>query len=68
MRTFLSLTAAALLLASAADFAAAQTRGRSGAQQQQRTQAPVSTPANPYGLSDCANRPFARDCDRRGTW
>ena len=29
---------------------------------------PVSTPANPYGLSDCANRPFARDCDRRGTW
>jgi hypothetical protein len=67
MRTFLSVAVAGLFLASAMDFAAAQTRGRQGAQKP-RPQAPVSTPANPYGLSSCADRPFARDCDRRGTW
>jgi hypothetical protein len=67
MRIILSIAVAGLFLASAVDFAAAQTRGRAAAQQQ-RTQAPVSTPVNPYGLSGCAERPFARDCDRRGTW
>lgn len=67
MRTSLGIAIAGLFFASAVDFAEAQTRGRSGGQQQ-RTQVPVSTPANPYGLSNCADRPFARDCDRRGTW
>jgi hypothetical protein len=67
MRTFLSIAIAGLFLVSALDLAAAQTRGRP-AVQQPRTQAPTSTPTNPYGLSNCAERPFARDCDRRGTW
>ncbi len=66
MRTILSLGVAGLVIVATVDIAAAQTRGRSGAQQ--RTQAPVATPPNPYGLSNCAERPFARECDRRGTW
>jgi hypothetical protein len=66
MRTILCVAVAGLFLAVAVDFAAAQTRGRAGVQQ--RTPPSTSTPANPYGLSNCAERPFARDCDRRGSW
>jgi hypothetical protein len=67
MRVLLGIALATLTLLWAADVATAQTRKRV-APQQPRTQAPVSPPANPYGLSNCADRPFARDCDRRGTW
>jgi len=67
MRTFLTLAVAGLFLAPAVDFAAAQTR-RPTATPPRAQQAPVTTPSNPYGLSNCAERPFARECDRRGTW
>jgi hypothetical protein len=43
----------------------AQVRG--GANSQRAPSAPSSA-ENPYGLANCSQRPFARDCDRRGTW
>jgi hypothetical protein len=68
MRTILRFAVAGLVVAMAIDDAVAQTRRGTAAQQQRTRQPPVSTSANPYGLSSCADRPFARDCDRRGTW
>jgi hypothetical protein len=63
MRNALRFTLAGLLVMWAVADAMAQTRGRA----QPRTQvAPPS--AGTYGLPDCSQRPFARDCDRRGTW
>ena len=66
MRNLLKLAVAGMLIVSAIAEAAAQTRSGT----RPRTQTPTTTPApaNPYGLSNCAERPFARDCDRRGTW
>jgi hypothetical protein len=64
MRNLLTLAVAGMLIASAIAEAAAQTRSGT----RQRTQASTPAPANPYGLSNCAERPFARECDRRGTW
>jgi hypothetical protein len=65
MRNALSIALAGLLIMSAVASAMAQTRGRAV---QPRTTQGTYSPANPYGLSDCSQRPFARDCDRRGTW
>ncbi len=64
MRTALRLILAGLLVALAVADALAQTRG----QGRSRTQAPAVSGGNTYGLPDCSQRPFARDCDRRGTW
>lgn len=63
----LRISIASLLFASIVTGALAQTRGTTKKRPQA---APPSTaaPANPYGLSSCSDRPFARDCDRRGTW
>lgn len=66
MRTILAIAAAGLLLFSAAADAAAQAR--TGSRARTQTAPATSTAGNPYGLSSCADRPFARDCDRRGTW
>ena len=60
----LVIAAGGLLILSAIAEAAAQAR--SGIRQ--RSQISTPSPANPYGLSNCSERPFARDCDRRGTW
>ena len=64
MRNLLKLVVAGMLVVTAIAEAAAQTRSGT----RQRTQTSTTTPANPYGLSNCAERPFARDCDRRGIW
>ncbi|HWV44393.1 hypothetical protein [Pseudorhodoplanes sp.] len=64
MRIALKLVLAGLLVAGALADAMAQTRKRP----QARTQAPAASTINPSGLPDCSQRPFARDCDRRGTW
>ena len=63
MRIALKLTLAGLLVTWAVADAMAQTRGRV----QPRSQA-APPPTGTYGLPDCSQRPFARDCDRRGTW
>ncbi len=62
MRSILIIVAASVLVVSAAASATAQVRGSANSQ---RAASPAT---NPYGLSDCSQRPFARDCDRRGTW
>ena len=65
MLNTLRIALAGLLVASMVTGTLAQTRGTA----KKRTQAaPASSSANPYGLSNCSERPFARDCDRRGTW
>jgi hypothetical protein len=61
MRTILTLAVAGLAIVTAIDIAAAQSRRGAAAQQQTRT-------SYPSGLPPCSERPFARDCDRRGTW
>lgn len=67
MLHMLRIAVAGLLAASVVTSALAQTRGT--AKKRPPAAPPVtSSPANPYGLSNCADRPFARDCDRRGTW
>jgi len=64
MRNVVTLAVAGLVLAVAVADALAQQR-----RTQTRPPAPpASTVTNPYGLPDCSQRPFARDCDRRGTW
>lgn len=62
MRIILKLAVAAVAVVTALDAADAQTR-RSGAAAKPQTQT-----QNPSGLPPCSERPFARDCDRRGTW
>lgn len=64
MRNILSIALAGLVIMSAASSAMAQTRGTASPQRPPSTYAP----SNPYGLANCSERPFARDCDRRGTW
>jgi len=69
MLNILRIAVAFVLVASVVTGALAQTRGTV----KKRPQAapatvPSSSSANPYGLSNCSERPFARDCDRRGTW
>jgi hypothetical protein len=61
MRTILSIAVAGLVIATAIDIAAAQSRRGTATQQQTQTR-------TPSGLPPCSERPFARDCDRRGTW
>lgn len=61
MRSILSVAIAGLMIVAAADIATAQTRRGKATQQQTQT-------GNPSGLAPCSERPFARDCDRRGTW
>lgn len=68
MRNLLTLAVAGMLIVSAIAEAAAQTRSGTRPRTQTPTSTPTPTPANPYGLANCAERPFARDCDRRGTW
>jgi hypothetical protein len=63
----LRLSIASLLFASIVTGALAQTRGPAKKRPQAAPPA-TAAPANPYGLSNCAERPFARECDRRGTW
>ena len=67
MVPILRIAVAGLLVASVVTGALAQTRGTAKKRPQV---APPAAPSasNPYGLSNCAERPFARDCDRRGTW
>lgn len=67
MLYMLRIAAAGLLVASVVTGAIAQTRGTAKKRPQPAPPAASST-SNPYGLSNCAERPFARDCDRRGTW
>jgi hypothetical protein len=67
MLHMLRIAVAGLLAASVVTGALAQTRGTAKKRPQAAPPA-TSSPANPYGLSNCAERPFARDCDRRGTW
>jgi hypothetical protein len=67
MRIALRLTLAGLMILGVLADSMAQTRGRP----QPRSQAaPPATGSyyGTYGLSDCSQRPFARDCDKRGTW
>ena len=64
MRNVVTLAVAGIMLGVAVADAMAQQRRT----QQTRPPAPASTVTNPYGLPDCSQRPFARDCDRRGTW
>lgn len=63
MRNALRLILAGLLVMWAMADAMAQTRSRA----QTRSQA-ATPPVGTSGLPDCSQRPFARDCDRRGTW
>jgi hypothetical protein len=69
MLNILRIAVASVLVASVVTGALAQTRGTA---KKRPKAAPVTIPssssANPYGLSNCSERPFARDCDRRGTW
>ncbi|MGE3988205.1 hypothetical protein [Pseudorhodoplanes sp.] len=67
MRNILRLAAAGLLMASVATAALAQSRG-STKKRPPAAPAAAASPSNPYGLANCSERPFARDCDRRGTW
>lgn len=67
MLQMLRIAVTGLLAASMVTGALAQTRGTTKKRPQAAPPA-TSAPANPYGLSNCAERPFARDCDRRGTW
>jgi hypothetical protein len=66
MFQMLRIAVAGLLAATVVTGALAQTRGT--AKKRPQAAPATSAPANPYGLSNCAQRPFARDCDRRGTW
>ena len=69
MLNMLRIAVAGLLVASLVTGALAQTRGTAKKRAQAAPPAaPASSSANPYGLSNCSERPFARDCDRRGTW
>lgn len=75
MRTLSTLLIAGLLVASAVSDATAQTS-------QRRQQGAVRTQPAPNGITDpygerpynpdigipCSERPFARDCDKRGFW
>ena len=65
MRNALRLVLAVLLLAAAVTDAMAQAKGRTKPQRAPAAQPPAG---NSYGLPDCSQRPFARECDRRGTW
>jgi hypothetical protein len=65
MLNTLRIAIAGMLIMSAATMATAQVRGGSTPPRPQA--APPST-GNPYGLSNCSERPFARECDRRGMW
>jgi hypothetical protein len=67
MLHILRIAVAGLLVASVATGALAQTRGTASKRSQAAPPA-VPSSGNPYGLSNCSERPFARDCDRRGTW
>lgn len=64
MQNALIIAIAGMLILTPVGTAMAQARG--GAKPQRTQTAPP--PAAPYGLPDCSQRPFARDCDRRGTW
>ena len=68
MLHLLRIALAGLLVASVVTGALAQTRGTAKKRPPAAPPATSSAPANPYGLSNCSERPFARDCDRRGTW
>ncbi len=66
MRNAIRLTLAGLLVMGAMADALAQTRGR--VQTRSQVAPPPPPSSGTYGLPDCSQRPFARDCDRRGTW
>jgi hypothetical protein len=76
MRRISRLAIAALLVASTANAASAQVKGRGGAAQgSQRVQSPPNTASDPYGerprspgATPCSERPFALGCDKRGFW
>lgn len=65
MRTMLTLAVVGLAITATIDISAAQTRRGDAATQQTR---PQTRTAPASGLAPCSERPFARDCDRRGTW
>ena len=60
MRNILRIAIAGMLIVSTVAGATAQVRGGANSQR--------AAVGNPNGLADCSQRPFARDCDRRGTW
>ncbi len=68
MLQMLRVAIAGLLVATVVTGALAQTRGTAKKRTQAAPPVATSSSSNPYGLSNCAERPFARDCDRRGTW
>jgi hypothetical protein len=65
MRNALTIAIAGMLILTPVGAAMAQVRGGAKPQRSQAAPPPVT---NPSGLPDCSQRPFARDCDRRGTW
>jgi hypothetical protein len=69
MLQLLRIVIAGLLIGAVVTGALAQTRGTAKKRTQTAPPATSSSSAsNPYGLANCSERPFARDCDRRGTW
>jgi hypothetical protein len=66
MAYLLRIAVAGLFVAAVVTGALAQTRG--SAKKRSPAAPPATSSSNPYGLANCSERPFARDCDRRGTW
>jgi hypothetical protein len=76
MHSLIRLAIAALMVASAATTAAAQSQGRSHAPRgPQPAQTAPNIASDPYGerptspgAVPCSQRPFALGCDKRGFW
>lgn len=80
MHNAFGLALAAILIASSTAGAMAATRHANQAGHRYSTYRPGTVPVVPYGArgafgavaptigGDCSQRPFARDCDKRGPW